>query len=70
MAFPRTPNHNFPLPPDGAGESATPSSPWGESIRQMIQQLDSLVTTPKNVTISTQPPSGVPADGDEWVVYQ
>ncbi len=44
----------------------------GESLRVLIKSLRDRFEqqlAKRKVTVSTLPPSGVPADGEEWVMY-
>lgn len=49
----------------------------GEGLRELIkalrdrteQELSNVKIASKRLTVSTDAPSGVPSDGEEWVVY-
>lgn len=49
----------------------------GEGLRELIkalrdrteQELSAIKVKSSRMTVSTQPPTGIPSDGEEWVVY-
>lgn len=40
----------------------------GKELKDLIDNINVSVTLP-NMTVSPNPPTGVPGDGDEWITY-